>query len=66
MKFVLTRNVTKKECPWLDKGFKKGDEVYRYDGPTYGVISFGGIACTLEDGKIPFFELPTDAIEHSK
>lgn len=60
--FVLTRNVTKKECPWLDKAFKKGAVVYEYDGYTYGCISWNGKAFTEKENETPFFELPNDAV----
>ena len=61
----LTRRVTKKECPWLSRPFRKGEIVYRYDGCTYGCIA-SGIACTERDGKTPFFELPQDAVMDEK
>jgi hypothetical protein len=55
--------VTKKECHWLDEDMKKGSFVYRYEDCTYGLISPGGVAVTLIDGELPFFELPFDALE---
>ena len=60
MKFELTRFVSKKECPWLDRPMDKGEIVHRYDGVTYGCIG-DGIACS-KDGKEPFFELPRNAV----
>lgn len=43
----------------------KGEEFYRYDGPTYGAIAEGGIA--LSEHEIWwtsfFFEFPEDAVE---
>jgi hypothetical protein len=63
MRFTLKRDVTKKECHWLDEDMKKGSFVYRYDDYTYGLISPGGVAVTLIDGELPFFELPFDALE---
>jgi hypothetical protein len=62
--FQLTRNVTKKECVWLDRTFKKGEIVYEYFGCTYGCISWKGRAFTKEENETPFFELPNDAVEH--
>ena len=61
--FELTRGVNLDECPWLDREFKKGDKVYEYPGYTYGCISFGGMACTEEWDKTPFFELPDNALK---
>lgn len=60
--YVLTRDVTKEECFWLDDDFKAGDIVYAYWGPTYGCIG-SGIAITRERGKTPCLELPRDALE---
>lgn len=63
MKLQLTRDVSRKECPWLSRKFKKGETVHLFQGYTYGVISDAGTACTLEsDGAAPFFELPTAAL----
>jgi hypothetical protein len=60
--FVLTRNVTKKECPWLDRPFKKNETVFEYTGCTYGCISWNGTAFTEKENETPFFELPNDAV----
>ncbi len=60
---ILTRDVTTKECEWLERDFKRGEIVFPYSGATYGCISYGGSAFTLEDGKTPFFELPNDAVQ---
>lgn len=62
----LTRNVTKKECEWLDRNFKKGEVVYTYHGHVYGCISSDGSPFTLVDGQEPFFELPDDAVKQDK
>ena len=62
MKLLLTRDVTPAECPWLSRTFIKDEIVYRFDGYTYGCISPGGIACSL-DGAFPFFELPRSAVD---
>lgn len=61
MRFKLTRRVTKKECPWLDRPMKSGEVVHRYNGATYNCIGVG-VACSI-DGKTPFFELPRDALQ---
>jgi hypothetical protein len=60
MKLKLIRNVTKKECSWLDRDYLTGEEVFEYSGHTYGCIS-SGIACSEQDGETPFFELPIDS-----
>jgi hypothetical protein len=62
--FLLTRNVTKAECPWLDQDFEKDDNVYEYTGPTYGCISPKGKAFSMRPNQVPFFELPNDAVEY--
>lgn len=61
MKYRVNRDVTRKECPWLNDTVKKGITVYRYHGATYGCVATG-IAVSLEDGQIPFFELPIEAL----
>lgn len=63
MELELTRNVSKKECPWLNKEFKSGDKVYKYTDHTYGCISHSGIACCEIEGETPFFELPKNSIK---
>ena len=61
--FRVTRDVTIEECPWLDREFLNDEVVFEYTDYTYGCISPDGIACCLEAGKEPFFELPADALE---
>ncbi len=64
-KFILTRIVTQKECSWLERDFLKGEIVYSCSNCTYGCISPGGVACTLDSsGDYPFFELPEDSIKN--
>lgn len=60
--YQLTRDVTKKECPWLDRDFKKGEVVFEYLDYTYGVIGPDGRAFTEVIGETPFFELPNDSV----
>jgi hypothetical protein len=62
MKYTLNRDVTKAECPWLDAELKKGASVYRYDGCTYACISGNGVAVTLFEDRLPFFEIPRNAV----
>lgn len=61
-KGVLSRNVTKQECSWLDNDLEKGKTVYAFKGYTYGCISPTGVAVSDEPDKIPFYEIPKDAI----
>ena len=44
-------------------GFKKGDVVYRWLGPTYGCVSEVGIPVSVESGMFPFVEVATENIE---
>jgi hypothetical protein len=60
-KYIVTREVTVQECPWLTKNMEAGTVVYHYFGPTYGCIS-DGTAVTFEPNETPFFELPDDAL----
>jgi hypothetical protein len=57
---VVTRDVTRQECPWLDDDIGAGTVVREYLGPTYGLRGEGCIAVS-RDGGVPFFELPSDA-----
>lgn len=61
LKVKLNRTITMKECPWLDRDFAVGEELFTYTGATYGCISPSGTALSL-DGETPFFEIPVDAI----
>lgn len=63
MKFIVTRDIDKEECPWLDETIRANTIVYWYGGYTYGCIGDGGIAVTLEPEQTPFFELPFDSIQ---
>lgn len=63
MEYILIRNVTKKECSWLKRTYKKGEIVYRYNKCTYGCIGPYGIAFSEVPNKEPFFELPYDAVQ---
>jgi hypothetical protein len=55
----LTRDVTKKECPWLDDDLKAGQTCYLFRGCTYGCIA-NGVAVTLP-GSDEFMEIPYDS-----
>ena len=61
-KYKLIRDITKKECPWLDRTFKKDEIVYKYTGYTYGCIS-EGLAVSEKLNETPFFELTYAALE---
>lgn len=61
-KGILNRNVTRKECPWLNRDLNLGTIVYKYCGPTYGCIG-DGIPVTLKPDKTPFIEVPEDSID---
>ena len=62
-KFTIIRDVTKKECSWLENDILKGEIIYEFLGHTYNCIG-DGVACTHDpEGDNPFFEIPIDAIE---
>lgn len=64
---ILTRDVTREECDWLERDLKKGKRLYKYLGCTYGCISDKGIAMTEDKGGgEPFFEVPIDALSEEK
>jgi hypothetical protein len=60
---TLNRDVTIKECPWLERDMKRGYQVWRYFGFTYGCVSPNGIAVTHDKDETPFFELPLGSID---
>lgn len=59
--YTVTRDVTRKECRWLESDVPAGTVLYEYWGYTYGCIHTG-IAMSKEPGKEPFFEMPRDAL----
>ena len=44
-------------------GSRGGDIVYRYFGPTYGVVFSEGEAITMESGRFPFCEVARENLE---
>jgi len=61
-KGILNRDVTQKECRWLDEDLKEGTIVYQFFGCTYGCVD-SGVPVTLEQDKTPFNEVPWDAVD---
>ena len=62
----LTRDISSKECHWLEREFQQGQRFRVFSGHTYGTISKAGVAvqdaASERDG--PFFELPADALRN--
>ena len=44
--------------------YKKGEELFVYNGATHKCISVNGIACTARAGEEPFFEIPKAALKY--
>lgn len=65
-KGIISRDLTKSECPWLEEGVVAGAIVYEFHGPTYGNISQSGVAVSSKAGENPYFEVPRDAVEFDK
>ncbi len=63
---VLTREVTRQECKWLDEDLPKGKKVFRYTQNTYGIIPPSGVAVTDEIDKDPFYQIPRNAVSWGK
>ena len=63
---IVTRNITTKECPWLDKDLDEGTTVFEYHGHTYGCITEPGIAVSFKPNDGPFFEIPMDAVRYGE
>ena len=62
MKGKLNRDVTMKECYWIDKDYSKGTSLTLFTGPTFGCVSSYGKAVLLEENDF-FLEIPCDAID---
>lgn len=60
--YMVTRDVTRDECPWLPESIPMGSLVYLYVGHTYMVIG-DSLPFTRRPQQPPFFELPRDAVE---
>lgn len=62
----VTRFVAKNEPHnFLRRDVNEGEVLFRFDGTTYGCISWGGIAVSEVRGENPFYEFPADAIEEA-
>ena len=59
--FLITRDITVQEAPWLDLAILAGEILYEYRGATYGVLG-SGIALTRLPDTHPFMEIPRDAV----
>jgi hypothetical protein len=57
--FIVTRDVTPTECPWLSFTVFRGTKVTEYDGCTYGCVG-DGIAINING---MFCEIPWDAVK---
>ncbi len=58
MKYQITQNLNQTDYDWLPRNFKAGEIVFRYIKPTYGCISWGGVAVSEKENEEPFFEVP--------
>lgn len=62
---TTNREITVKECPWLDGDIPEGTNLYRWSSHTYGCITSAGVAVSHQDEQVPFFEIPEDSIDWS-
>ncbi len=63
-KLILTRDVSKSECPWLEIALRSGSSVYEYTGQTHGCFdTTKGVARMGMPDQTPFFEVPRDALD---
>lgn len=60
--FTITREVTQKECSWLNRTFTKGELVY-YTPDTYGCATPEGTMITEYPEEGCGYEIPNDALE---
>lgn len=61
MAHYLRRKVTKKECSWLDYDLPVGTRVYPI-ADEFDVCTPNGMAIMLHNGKLPYIEIPKDAV----
>lgn len=62
---LVTRTVTRNECPWLDGDIAEGELLYECRQATYGCVAWTGVAATRDsDGGYPFFEVPRSAVRY--
>lgn len=66
IRFKLTRDVTRFECPWLQRDYEKGETLRESTEFHYGCISPSGISCMELKENSPFFEIPKDALNVSE
>jgi len=63
MKFKLRSDILQADCPWLPRDLKKDEEVFEFEGHTFGVEDEGEIACSFYSPRtIPFFVLPASEL----
>lgn len=60
--WLVTRTVTREECPWLEADVAEGIIVYSWYGATYGAIGPNGRAVSIHPDTPPFMELPRNAL----
>ena len=59
---MVNRKLTTLEYPWLPRDLEEGTILFLFFGPTYGCVSYTGIAVTEELNKEPFFEVPNNTV----
>lgn len=60
-RYILIRDVTMDECPWLSEDHFIGEIIYMFYGATYWCIGDGAAVCHNPEG--PFFEVPNDSFD---
>lgn len=62
--YLVIRDVTPEECPWLLETVPAETIVYELARPDFGCCSPGGLPCTYSpEGGYPFFELPKSVLK---
>ena len=61
IQLTLSKDLLKRDYKWLNRDFKKGEQVYLLMESTDGCIGKNGITCGTNDIDC-FFELPTTAL----
>ncbi len=61
LKLTLSKDLFNRDYQWLNRDFKKGEQVYLCNASSYGCITKNGVVCATQDVDC-FFEIPTTAL----
>lgn len=62
MTYIVTRNVTQQECPWLERALVKGESIFIYKGGKKPSSNRFLLCCFYLGVNAEAFEVPEDAL----